>query len=128
MGVEKLQLECELLQEELKTSMLEKDKTKLAHQKAKMEMLEQQWMVHDDKLEFLRGLSELAAKGGGDVMLAWHMYERAKEADSETGMNKEFNKLRKEAEKSMTERSTRDQAVLAARQLGLGAVQNLDGA
>ena len=78
-------------------------------------------MVYDDKLEFLRGLSELAARGGGDVMLAWHMYERAKEADQETGANKEFNKLRKEAEKSMEERSHRDQALLAAKQLGLGS-------
>merc|ERR1711924_59975 len=78
---ERLQLACELRLVELHRAQFVDADAILARQ-IRLGMLEEQWVLIDDKLEFLRALSDLAARGGDNEVLAERMWERA---DTESG-------------------------------------------
>ena len=63
--------------------------------KAELALLKKDWMVYDDKLEFLTGLADMCDKG--ESLLAWQMWSDAKEENKETSASAEFVRRKKAA-------------------------------
>ena len=70
----------------------------LTRWETRLELINEEWMVLDDKLEFITEVSELAKKGKGNMALAETMLDMAQEKDTETTMSKEFRRQKKLAE------------------------------
>ena len=98
MEVESSQLECELQIKKLRAAEVT-DTAELYKKEAKMEILEEQWLVYSDKLRLLDGCSDLAEKG--DVALAWELLDMCEKKETSTSESAQFDKLKKKAAENL---------------------------
>ena len=91
--------------------------SKYHEEKAMEKLLEGQWMVCDDKVNFIGKCSHLA-QYEGKAPVAWQMYENMKLGKQATPSTVAFRKRQKLAEEEVRNKAAMDQASLVAAQLG----------
>ena len=115
LSLERVKLETELQIQQL-SAREGSDPKALLMKQAKLELLEEQWMVFDDKMELLEACNEEAEKG--EWAIAVTMWEDAKLEQEITSASKAVEKRKKAAMEKLKDRHHRDQALYLAEQLG----------
>ena len=113
-----LRVEGRMLDQERQRDLAQKrgDEIGAAKAQARYEVLHDQWVVLEDRGEFIRGCSDLARQG--KWVVAQQMLDDMETDAEETSANAEFKKRRKAAEECLRKEAEIDRGVLVAAQLG----------
>ena len=113
-----LRVEGRMLEQERQRDAAQQrgDEMGAAKAQARYEVLHDQWVVLEDRGEFIRGCSDLARQG--KWVVAQQMLDDMETDAEETSANAEFKKRRKAAEECLRKEAEIDRGVLVAAQLG----------
>ena len=118
---EQMCLECDMKVTTLAAAGKGAADADVAHWLARKKLIEEDYIMLDDRREFLRKNSELASRGESSYMLALMLEELQDQDQTDTAEDAEWRKLKKRGEAELKERSQRDQALLVAKKLGVAA-------
>ena len=111
---ERLKLECEMALKKLTEAGKDAADPSVLHWTVRLGLVEEDFIMIDDRLEFLRKNSDLAARSKAHGALAAKMEELQSQDQLETAESKEWLKLKKRAESELKEQAQRDQALLVS--------------